>query len=182
MIYLSAAVSAQPTGPISVDARLSEFDSIPMVRSDIRVYIRDVKKMYADSAPGFLGYTRTGPRSFIPVFANPAIESSVSQSLGSLLRKRGILASDPAQATHRVDIEIQGVDMKEVGKFWQTVQMHLRVEAGIVSMADSTTTNRLKIETTSSRSGLDTTRRIQDVVQKAVESALRELIVGIAQN
>ncbi len=167
---------------VIIDSRLSEFDSIPPVRTDLRIYVGSVEKTYDDSVPNYLGRTRSSAVNFSSVFIEPSIDSSLKQSLHVLLKKKAIQADYRSEATHAVEIDVLNLEMRERGKLWQKLDILLKLEAAVMEMTDTTLVNRIVIETSGSWKGLDTTGRIEDVLHTAIESALRELLVGIAEN
>jgi hypothetical protein len=168
----------RPTS-ISIDPIVVNYDSLPDLNKSILVNVGLVEDSTLNTS-GNIGQTRTGYKLYAPIVCKTSPALSTKKSLENMLSKKGIFASDPSAAKYVIDIVIRSFSLKETSKFLtQTMDASVKFEVTITDPLDASKKRKFSVETTNSKTALDTTKYAEEVIQTALRNVLLEILKSL---
>lgn len=184
MLFLmfTSTMSASKTSPITINAQLSNFDSIPSISQQIKIYVGTCNDLTSSSETGIIGKTRTGIKTYAPIVVKPLLSESIRSSLEELLRKKGNLTTDASIARYIMSIKISECTLTEKSVYLtQTMDVKVKMDVELADPLDSTNVRRFSVESQNSSKTLDTTKEAENILKGAIEYAFREIFKTISK-
>jgi hypothetical protein len=178
ILVLTVTSIAGKQTPIEINTTLNQFDSIKV--TDTRsFYLRNVT--IADSIKNRpLGVTRTGRKTFAPLFCKPQLDTALSSSLNNFLKNKHMASQSDSTADFVIDLSVLNAKLTEVSRgLTQTMSAQLTIEVKLINPADTSIKKTLVIESSNSMETLDTTKKAAQIFRGAIEAFIQELVKSI---
>jgi hypothetical protein len=185
LILLLCIISVQSafsnkTDVIIIDPTVSNFDSIPSLSRNIKIYLGN----FSDSTPsrenGIIGRTRTGIKTSAPIILKPSLVESFRKSFSSVLQQRGNLSTDASIATYEIDLTITDCSLLEnSARFSQTLTAFLKIEVRLTNPMEADKIHTFTVESQTSTKSVDTTKYAARTLRDAIASVTGEIIKSI---
>lgn len=178
IICLIATQSAfsNKTDVIIIDPTLSNFDSIPSLSRNIKIYVGN----FSDSTPsrenGIVGRTRTGIKTSAQIILKPSLVESFRKSFSSLLDQKGNLSTDASIATYEIDLTITDCTLLEnSARFSQTLTAFIKMEVRLTNPLEADKVHTFTVESQISTKSIDTTKYAASTLKDAIANVISEI-------
>jgi hypothetical protein len=185
LILLLCIISAQSafankTDVIIIDPAISNFDSIPSLSRNIKIYLGSFSDSTPSRANGIIGRTRTGIKTSAPIILKPSLVESFRKSFSSVLQQRGNLSTDASIATYEVDLTITDCSLLEnSARLSQTLTAFLKIEVRLTNPMEADKIHTFTVESQTSTKSVDTTKYAARTLRDAIASVTGEIIKSI---
>lgn len=171
------SVYSNKTDLIIIDPTVTNFDLIPSLPRNIKIYLGNFSDSTPSQANGVIGKTRTGIKTSAPIILKPALVEAFRKSFSTMLQQKGNLATDASIATYVMDLTITDCTLLENStRFSQTLNAFLKIEVHLTNPLEADKIHTFTVETQTSRKSMDTTKYVMSTLQDAFSSAIGEII------
>jgi hypothetical protein len=178
LVFAFAAFAAQKGDRLVVDPTIVNYDSFPAMKTGRKFFVdmeKDSARTRGDS--GLVGYVNTRLNHPITIVCQPLPGIVVSQSLETLLTKRGAATVDSSAAMYIIRVALLDFTLRETPHFfYQTLDAAVRFKIDLVDPRTSQTAQRFTIDSQRSRSVFNSGRNSVKVLRDALQNALGQVI------
>jgi hypothetical protein len=179
-LICAQSVFSNKTDVILIDPTLTNFDSIPPLSRNIKIYLGNFSDSTPSQSNGIIGKTRTGIKTSAPIISKPPLVEAFRKSFSSMLGKKGNLATDASIATFVIDLTITDCTLLESStRFSQTMTAFLKIKVQLTNPLEADKVHTFTVESQTSQKSIDTSKYAVSTLKDAFSSALGEIIKSI---
>lgn len=172
-----AAVGAQADTRI-IDPTIMNYDSFPNVRTGLKFFVDVVKDTVPGRADsGFVGYVHTRYGHPTAIICRPLPAAAVSQSLQTLLEKKGASTLDRTAATYLIRVSVLQFSLRETPHFlYQTIAVTIQLKVDLVYPGTLQIRRSFTIDSQRSRAVFNSGRNSEKIIRNTLCDALTNVV------
>jgi hypothetical protein len=180
VVLFFAAIGAQADTRI-VDPTVMNYDSFPNVKAGQKFFVDAVKDTVLGRADsGLVGYVHTRYGHPTAIICRPLPAAAVSQSLQTLLEKKGASVSDRNAATYLIRVSLLQFALKETPHFfYQTIAVTIQLKVDLIDPRTSQIARSFTIDSQRSRGVFNSGRNSVKVIRGALQDALTNVMQSL---
>ena len=176
-LFWTIPTLADKTDVFVIDPAVSNFDSMPSLARNIKIYLGTFTDSTASQANGIIGTTRTGIKTSAPIILKPSFVESFRKSFSSALQRKGNLSTDASIATYVLDLTVTECTIIEHSSFFsQTLTAFVKIEVRLTNPMEADKIHTFTVESQTSTKSIDTSKYAVSTLRDAMVCVMSEIV------